>query len=61
MPEITLTPKSTPEEIQNWVGQCIRMARREGRGAKEAAGMCFAMAKEATSKDSGMMEQKKEN
>lgn len=51
IPEIEqLSPRSTPEEIDQAVSACVAAEVRLGKDQRQAVAMCAAMAKEKTGK-----------
>lgn len=53
MPEVTIDKNSSDKAIQAWIGNCIRLVRREGKTGEQAAGQCYGMARDATGKSLG--------
>ena len=53
MPKVTISKGSSDKAVQAWISSCIRTCRREGLDAKQSAGKCYGMAREATGKSLG--------
>ena len=53
MPKVTIDKNSSDEQIQQWVSMCIRINRKEGHTADQAAGKCYGQARQATGKKLG--------
>ena len=49
MPEVTVGPKSSKQEVQAWISKCISVRRREnpGEAQEQSVAICISQARQA--------------